>query len=401
VRSLVFAVNTARADTLRKESFEGCTGVGYSLLYGSFTGDENDGLQCGSQAGPRPFTFSFGSTVTGYDGTDYIGLEDLVGMGLPNPNGIRLTDVDITGYANLNISLLVAAPSPTVGRYEATDYLEVQYQVDGGSWVTLGRFFGRGGGYAGMGHDANLDNVGTTIIGSAMQRFTYALDNRAGQGIVSGSTLSVRVMFSSDGAQEEMAFDDIVVTGDLVPDSETADAGVTDAGGGDSTAWDPADASAGELTSDVALTDTSGAVTSDVTSTDTSGAVTSDDLTTDLATSEAVTSDVASTEITTEPTSTDEPTAAPGDSTSDAPNTDTSSSDSTSSSDVAPIADAGADAGQGGTPGSGESCDCRVGAKSSSSSGWFGLALAGLVLARLNRRRGGSASNQAAHKASI
>src|SRR5690606_7979231 len=67
----------------------------------------------------------------------------------------------------------------------------------------------------GMLHDANLDGTGLTQVTNVMQRFTYPLNNRAGQGRVSGSVLLVRIAFSSDGAQEEMAFDDIVVTGDL------------------------------------------------------------------------------------------------------------------------------------------------------------------------------------------
>jgi MYXO-CTERM domain-containing protein len=207
------AVTAVHADTLHKESFEGCTGVGYSLLYGSFDGDDHDGIQCGSSGGLNPFNFTFSATVTGHDGNHYIGLEDLSGFGLANPNAVVLSDIDISGYGNLSISLLFAAPSPSVGRYEASDYLEVQYRVDGGSWVTVGRFFGSGSGNVGMLHDENLDGIGTTTVTNAMQRFTYALNNRVGQGIVTGSTLSVRIMFSSDGAQEEMAFDDIVVTG--------------------------------------------------------------------------------------------------------------------------------------------------------------------------------------------
>lgn len=123
-----FAVSTVQADTLRKESFEGCTGSGYSLLSGSFGGNANDGIQCGNQGGANAFSFSFGSTVTGQDGSDYIGLEDLVGFGITNPNAVVLSDIDISGASNLGINFLFAAPSPTSGRYEASDYLELQYK---------------------------------------------------------------------------------------------------------------------------------------------------------------------------------------------------------------------------------------------------------------------------------
>jgi hypothetical protein len=214
VASLV--VTAVQADTLHKESFEDCTGVGYSLLSGAFNGNDQDGILCGAQTGPREFSFTFGKEVTGYDGNDYIGLEDLVGFGMTNPNAVVLSNINIAGYGNLGINFLFAAPSTNDGRYEANDYLEVQYQVDGGDWVTVGRFFGAAPGAEGMYHDANLNNVGTTLVTNAMQRFTYALNNRAGQGTVTGSTLSVRIMFSSNGAHEEMAFDDIVVTGTLL-----------------------------------------------------------------------------------------------------------------------------------------------------------------------------------------
>lgn len=335
--------------------------------------------------------------------------------------------------------------------------------------MTVGRFFGADAGNVGMLHDANLDGSELTSVTNNMQRFTYSLNDRAEQGTVSGTTLTVRVRFNSDSAQEEMAFDDIVVTGDLPPptmsfssgtysvdedgtpsgaavvierrgspvgetsidvtftsgsalggdvdfnsttltvsfaDGETSktvvlpiiddeleegdetftislttngsnavlgattsavvtildnDAVSIDAGTSDASS-EPTDASTGEGTSDVSTTD------------NISSAVSSEDLSTD--------------DVTTNDTST----SAPEESTSDARTSDNSSSDSTSSSDVAPIVDAGADAGEAGTPGSSDSCDCRVGARTSSSTGWFGLALTGLVLARLNRRRGNAVS---------
>ena len=215
----------AYADTIRQESFEGCTGSGYSLQTGSFWGDTNDGVLCGNDDnGVRDFTFSFASgDVTGQQGTDYIGLEDIVGAaasnpgaGLANPNAVVLSSTSITGYSSLGISFLLAAPNGVAGRYEASpaDYLQLQYSVDGGSFVTVASFRGGGPGLIGMLEDDDLDGSFTqTVSGLAMQRFTYTLDGRAGQGIVSGSSLVVRVVFSSDGAQEEMVFDDIIITG--------------------------------------------------------------------------------------------------------------------------------------------------------------------------------------------
>ena len=230
--SSLLVTQAASADVILEQSFETCnTSDGYQLLDGVFTGDANDYLECGNSTGAGGgFTFAFAAgNATGQNGTMFIAQEDfgpgLNALGMTCPNGIVLDPIDITDYVNLSISLLFASPNATATRYESTDYLHVEYRIDGSGsdpFIVVGNFIGAGsyGDTIGMYEDDNLNGTieggDTHVTGLTLQRFTFSLNNRAGQGTVSGSTLDIRVTFSC-GPQEEMAFDDIIVEGTPVP----------------------------------------------------------------------------------------------------------------------------------------------------------------------------------------
>ncbi len=193
----------ARAQTLiASEDFEGADLVGYSTLGGSFALNAADYLERGTNGAP----FEFEQPVAGFSGRNFIGLEDIDGAGLADPHWLALNPVAVTGYTRLSVSLLVAAPSLLATRYEPEDCLLVEYSMDGADFVLLGRFVGSAGGGP-LRHDSNLDGTGDVSIGPAMQRYTYDL------GSATGRSLVVRVRFSSAGSQEELAFDDIRITG--------------------------------------------------------------------------------------------------------------------------------------------------------------------------------------------
>ncbi|MDH5676277.1 MAG: hypothetical protein OEZ06_29425, partial [Myxococcales bacterium] len=229
---LLLAVVTPRSQaqvTLAEEDFEGADFSGYSTLSGAFAVNGADYLARGTNGAP----FVFDQPVTGYSGSNFIGLEDIDGAGLIDPHWLELDAIDVTGYENLSVSMLVAAPNSYALRYEIDDFLVVEYSLDGGAYTVIGRFIGVDTAGALM-HDTNLDGVGDVAIGAAMQRYTYSL------GGAKGSSLKVRVRFSSAGPQEEMAFDDIIVTGTLqastcgngvTEGAEVCDDGYTDACG--------------------------------------------------------------------------------------------------------------------------------------------------------------------------
>src|SRR5690606_13430714 len=129
------------ADVIHQESFEGCNGAGYSLESGSFVHDLDDGLMCGGATNALWPNFP---PLTGFQGSDYIALEDLVGLaatypasGINNPNALLIQGIDIAGYADLEIGFLFAAPNAGTGRYETNDLAQLQYRIDGGAWVTV------------------------------------------------------------------------------------------------------------------------------------------------------------------------------------------------------------------------------------------------------------------------
>jgi hypothetical protein len=233
VAGLLFLLSTCavQAQTLiASQDFEGADLVGYSTLGGSFALNGADYLERGSNGSP----FMFEQSVTGFSGSNFIGLEDIDGAGLADPHWLALTPITVAGYTSLSVSLLVAAPSLLATRYEEEDFLLIEYSLDGAGYTLLGRFVGSTGGGT-LKHDANLDGTGDVSAGPAMQRYTYSL------GSATGSSLVVRVRFSSAGSQEEMAFDDIRITGlppvasscgnGVVEGSEACDDGFKDACG--------------------------------------------------------------------------------------------------------------------------------------------------------------------------
>ena len=159
---------------------------------------------------------------SGIDGTFFWAAEDVddpQGNGLVEQN-VTFTGIDITGFSNLAFSGLFAAGSelpPGGSDYDSTDYIRVQYQVDGGGFQN-GMCFGFERMTAGdnsnepIGLDADCDGEsdanGTDRLGTAMQQFGFNIAE-------TGSVLDLRVLISMNSGDEEVAFDDFILSGDV------------------------------------------------------------------------------------------------------------------------------------------------------------------------------------------
>ena len=155
----------------------------------------------------------FSQPVSGFSGS-FIAFEDVSPSAFQTDlsnafvvdEGYLTLDPLVGGYTDLQIGFTIAAPSSSSGRYESDDLIELQYKVDGGSWVTAteSTFAGGSGGLG-------IFNGPTTVTQSATDVLVDL------PGVTSTTEFQVRVHFAS-GVQEEMALDDVLINGTAVPE---------------------------------------------------------------------------------------------------------------------------------------------------------------------------------------
>ena len=208
-----------------QQSFETTSGYTTSVPFNSSGSDYFQRFNTGT-----PGNWQNNATVSGYNNTWYIGVEDH-DFYTSNPSGpteitVTTDAINIAGASNLEVSIKLSATGAvsTTNRYEGSDYLIVEYALNSSNtWVQIGNFAG-GGGVGGAAspfyHDVLRNGVtgsGDDVqMGPAMADITYDIDAIVG-GSVTGSTMKVRVRFSLAGPQEEVQFDDIRVTGIAPP----------------------------------------------------------------------------------------------------------------------------------------------------------------------------------------
>jgi hypothetical protein len=194
--------------TLYSQDFEGSDFDTYTLKDGAanpipFTPIGTDYIAKGTSAG-----FPFGNAATGFTG-NIVACEDYDGAGVFGIPYLETDQFTITGYTNLTLSIRFAAPRGDDGFiYESSDFVDVEYRIDAGTWQQA-QFFGGGG--AGRCYYDALDN-GVTGSGDDVltdQTSQVFLENLSG----TGSNLYLRVYFGSQGSHEEFAIDDILVQG--------------------------------------------------------------------------------------------------------------------------------------------------------------------------------------------
>ena len=168
---------------------------------------------------------------TGFSGRWFWAAEDTDGGGDGNEEQtIEFEPVNIAGVTGLSISGLFGAgnenpPTPNgtgnTSSYDRDEYIRVSYQIDGAveqdgttpveTDVLCFRYEYHGdGGNEPLGLDADCsgtaDNNGVNRLGTALA--TYSADIPE-----TGNSLTVRIKVRTNGADEEMAFDDIKVSG--------------------------------------------------------------------------------------------------------------------------------------------------------------------------------------------
>ncbi|MEO1293454.1 MAG: hypothetical protein AAFV62_11600, partial [Pseudomonadota bacterium] len=163
------------------------------------------------------FTRTDGSTigsfyeVTGADGDFYFAAQDLDGEGAIPPLTLDITGIDITGVTNLGLSFLAAEDDEGTNQdWDASDFVHISVQIDGGGYVDILNFESVPDGdefNAVPGVDTDFDGDGDgTELTDVFQTFTAAI---AG----SGSTLDLRIEYQLDAGDEDFAIDLIEING--------------------------------------------------------------------------------------------------------------------------------------------------------------------------------------------
>lgn len=142
---------------------------------------------------------------------------------------IRLQDIDVTGYTNLQVTVsLAATDSQAAAHWETDKFIAVENAFDGDSggisdppttafsassnapYVKIGQFVGTDENLTGPRRDADLNGVGDpagTPLTNKLTRYTFDV-------IGSGNLLSVQIHIGPIAGNEELVIDEIRITGD-------------------------------------------------------------------------------------------------------------------------------------------------------------------------------------------
>jgi len=195
------------SDVIHQESFE--TESGYTFSDPGYSDGSGDYF-LRSQNGDVDGTPTGMHTYTGLDGEWFIVGEDVDSEGVAEFT-VTLDEIDATGYSDVTVSILVGSGGQF--KFDTGDYLILEYDNNNsGAYTVLGAFYGydfaNGDGTNGnLYEDTDLDGSADdgTPLGTDMATFTYDVSD-AGQ-------LDIRVRVKMNSGDEEVAFDNIVVSG--------------------------------------------------------------------------------------------------------------------------------------------------------------------------------------------
>lgn len=169
-------------------------------------------------------------SYTNVQGTRFYGFDDIDGaepVAITNGSPLNLDfSINILSYENLEFSVFVAEDDDGTNQdWDDSEHFLVSYRIDGtGSAPYTSLFAIEAAGAMGATNeqpleDTDFDGIGDgTAITDAFTQFTKSI---AG----TGTTLDLRIHFQSDSVHaqdEDLAFDSVTITGDLVPEPKTA-----------------------------------------------------------------------------------------------------------------------------------------------------------------------------------
>jgi hypothetical protein len=215
--ALSAAAGIAQASDLYVQNFE-TAGLGYTTSVAEFSDGSGD-----------YFTRTDGSNISSsvnYNNVDgfYFGGQDLDGEGAGLPIYLTTDTFSISGATDLQFAIDLAEDAASDGNNDwdgpaassGADTVAFEYQLDGGAWVNM----------------FTAQNDGSTFNSAAFVNGVMITDTfstfSADLSALSGSTLAIRLVWDLDAGDEDLAIDNIRVTGNIavVPLPPAAWAGI-------------------------------------------------------------------------------------------------------------------------------------------------------------------------------
>ncbi|NES01415.1 MAG: endonuclease [Okeania sp. SIO2F4] len=164
------------------------------------------------------FTRTNGSNIGSFyqvlnpEGSFYFAAQDIDGEGAASEQTLTFSGIDIAGFTNLNFSTLLAEDDDGSNQdWDLPDFVLFEYQIDGGGFTNLlaiesipddDEF------NAVPAQDTDFDGNGDgTEVTDTFSSFSSAISG-------TGSTLDLRITFDLDSRDEDIAIDNIEITGE-------------------------------------------------------------------------------------------------------------------------------------------------------------------------------------------
>jgi len=152
-----------------------------------------------------------GESFNNIHGSYYFAAQDIDGEGATLPVYLYINDINISGYTSLEFSIYLAEDDDGSNQdWDDQDYVHINYDIDNsGSYSNLLWVESSGGTNAAPRIDTNFDGTGDgTEITDTFTEFTASI---AG----TGSSIDIQIVFNLDSGDEDIAIDNIVISGVL------------------------------------------------------------------------------------------------------------------------------------------------------------------------------------------
>ena len=204
---LVF-FQTSLADTVFFEDFENPT----TTYTSSISEASDDDLDYFGRIAPNGLSISSSVTFGNQQGSGYFATMDTDALPEAADEGVLTFVIDITGFDNLQFSALFAEDDATdaLEDWDGSTSFLARYSIDGADSQNLLAFESSAGTNSEPAQDTNFDGIGD---GSNLTNiFTqYTLDING-----TGNQLTLELILNNfDAGDEDIAFDNITITGDL------------------------------------------------------------------------------------------------------------------------------------------------------------------------------------------
>jgi hypothetical protein len=186
---------------------------GYSTSIDEFSDYVADNLSSGYDYFTRTDGSNLGAGVelSNRQGSYFFGAQDIDGEGANLPVELNINDIDISGKTLGSFSVFLAADLATDGQFDwdKSDYVKFQYDVDNsGVFKDLFWINGDGSTYNSQASiDRNMDGIGDGI-----DYITADFKNFSTDFNVSGNLLDIKVIFSLNSGDEDIALDNFALT---------------------------------------------------------------------------------------------------------------------------------------------------------------------------------------------